>query len=73
MNVFLRKFLDTGEILEMIYISEKGEITHRKIKVLEISSETIRAFCMLRHKQRIFKLENILSIGLVLKNYYKGA
>jgi predicted DNA-binding transcriptional regulator YafY len=73
MNVLLKRALDTGEVLEMIYLSEKGEISQRKIRVLEISAGSIRAFCMLRSKQRVFKLTNILSIGPVRPKYQRGA
>jgi predicted DNA-binding transcriptional regulator YafY len=73
MNVLIKRALETGEVLEMIYMSEKGELSQRKINVLEISKGSIRAYCMLRHKQRIFKLTNILSIGPVRKRFNQGA
>jgi len=73
MNVLLKRAVETGEMLEMIYLSEKGELSQRKIKVLAFSNESIRAFCMLRHKQRVFKSANILSIGPVRKHYHRGA
>lgn len=73
MNALLRRALETGEVLEIIYISEKGELTQRKIKVLSISDGSVRAFCLLRHKQRIFKLSNILSIGPVQNRKRRGA
>ena len=73
MNVLLKRALETGEVVEMIYMSEKGELSQRRIRVLEVSSGSIRAFCLLRNKQRVFKAANILSIGPIRKNYYKGA
>ena len=73
MKVLLKKSLETGEVLEMIYLSERGELYQRRIKVLDISSGKIRAFCFLRNKQRIFKISNILSIGPAKKKYNRGA
>ena len=73
MNVLLKRALETSEVHEMIYMSEKGELSKRRIRVLEISSESIQAFCLLRNKQRVFKLSNILSIGPIRKHYHKGA
>jgi predicted DNA-binding transcriptional regulator YafY len=73
MNVLLNRALQTGEVLEMIYMSEKGEISQRRIRVLSISFGSIRAFCMLRHKQRVFKFANILSIGPAQPKYRRGA
>jgi predicted DNA-binding transcriptional regulator YafY len=73
MNCLLNRAAETGGLIEMIYISEKGELSQRKIKVFEVSSDSISAFCLLRHQKRIFKRANILSIGPVKNNYYRGA
>jgi predicted DNA-binding transcriptional regulator YafY len=73
MNVLIKKAAETGEVLEMIYMSEKGVLSQRRIKILELSAGSIRAFCLLKRRQRIFKLENILSIGPVHKKYKWGA
>ncbi|MBO0962457.1 hypothetical protein J1P26_22445 [Neobacillus sp. MM2021_6] len=73
MNVLLDRAVETGEVLEMIYLSDKGEISQRRIRILEISIGSFRAFCLLRSKQRTFKLSNILSIGPVRKKYQRGA
>ncbi|EIJ77541.1 hypothetical protein MGA3_17627 (plasmid) [Bacillus methanolicus MGA3] len=51
----------------MIYLSNKNEISQRKIKVVDISSNTFRAYCFTRRQPRIFKISNVLSIGLVRK------
>lgn len=65
MNGLLERACEAGEILELIYISDKKEITYRKIKVLKISTESVRAYCFTRNQQRSFKFTNILSIGPV--------
>jgi predicted DNA-binding transcriptional regulator YafY len=72
MKGILTRAFESGELLEMIYQSDKGEISQRKIKVLKVSTKNIIAFCYLRHKPRLFKLDNILSIGPFRKNK-KGA
>lgn len=73
MNVLLRRALESGEVLEMIYISDKGEISQRRVKVLGISDSSITAYCMLRNKRRTFKLANILSIMPIRKRHKVGA
>lgn len=65
MNGLLKRSLESGEILEMIYLCNKNEISQRKIKVIEIYADTFRAFCFSRRQSRIFKKSNVLSIGLV--------
>jgi len=58
--------------IEMIYMSDKGKITQRIIKVLEINEQNFIAYCYLRHTKRTFKTSNILSIGLI-RSHRKGA
>lgn len=67
MNGLLKRALDTGQILEMIYMTDKGELSQRKVKVIKISPGAIKAYCFLRKQQRSFKVENILSMGPVRK------
>ncbi len=46
---------------EIIYLSEKGEISHRIILVKELNMTYCRAYCTSKHAVRTFKLKNILS------------
>ena len=48
--------------LEMVYISSRGDMSQRMIRVLEVREDTILAFCLVRRKVRTFKRENILSV-----------
>lgn len=73
MNGLLERALESGEVLEMIYLSEKSEISQRRISVVDVSPGIIKAYCFLRKKQRSFKRSNILSIGPVKKKYERGA
>jgi predicted DNA-binding transcriptional regulator YafY len=69
MNSLLKRSLESGETLEMIYLSNNNEISQRKIKVIEIYAETFRAYCFTRRQPRIFKISNVLSIGPVRKRF----
>jgi predicted DNA-binding transcriptional regulator YafY len=64
--------LSTKQPLEIIYLSDKGEISQRAIVVEEIQKDKIVAFCKLRNQYRIFKIENILSIGIAKKKGRKA-
>ena len=65
-NHILKASYDRNLIITIIY--QKGnEITRRNIKVVEITCDSIKAFCYLRNQVRIFKMENILSAS-----FYKG-
>lgn len=63
MKGIIWRALQTGQTLEMIYISRNNKITHRYIKIVKIGSHSILAFCFEKRKLRTFKLDNILSIA----------
>ncbi|MCJ8009475.1 WYL domain-containing protein [Lederbergia wuyishanensis] len=73
MKRLLAESLRSGIKLEMIYLSDKKVVTQRTIKVLAIGESTFKAFCYLRREERLFKLENILSITVPRKKYFRGA
>jgi predicted DNA-binding transcriptional regulator YafY len=54
--------------VEIMYISNNGQVSQRTISIKDINETTLRAYCHLRKTQRVFKLENILSI-----NYKRAA
>ncbi|WP_423409755.1 hypothetical protein AABM38_07110 [Heyndrickxia sp. MSNUG] len=71
MNNLLLKSLKTNQPVEMIYISANNEITHRKIVVKELYGSYFKAFCFLRNDNRMFRLENILSVMPEKHKYLK--
>jgi predicted DNA-binding transcriptional regulator YafY len=62
MNGLLLRSLEEKLPLEVIYLSEKQEISQRKMIIKEINNNTVRAYCLLRHQVRTFRLDNILSV-----------
>ncbi|MGM0903041.1 MAG: hypothetical protein ACQEXB_18330 [Bacillota bacterium] len=72
MNGILKRALESGQVLEMIYISEKGEISQRKVRIMNITPGSFKAYCFLKRQQRTFKISNVLSVGPV-KNINQGA
>ena len=69
MKYIIRKHMEEKVPLEIIYLSENGKITQRRIEVLEVYPGYIRAFCFLRRTKRTFKTENILSARLIKSRY----
>lgn len=63
MKGILLRALDSRLKMEMIYMSNNNEITHRTIRVLSVGIDSFTAYCYLRNKQRTFLIKNILSIG----------
>ncbi|NHM32999.1 WYL domain-containing protein [Neobacillus terrae] len=62
MNGLLLRSLEEKLPLEVIYLSEKQQISQRKMIIKEINNNTVRAYCLLRHQVRTFRMENILSV-----------
>ncbi|HAQ07545.1 MAG TPA: hypothetical protein DCR24_08515 [Bacillus bacterium] len=60
-SLLIRSFKENRPV-EMIYLSGNNEITHRKVIVKELNASYFKAFCFLRNDNRLFKIENILSV-----------
>lgn len=67
MRGILQRALIQHTPIEIIYISQSGILTQRLIKVYEINEHTIKAYCLLRHKKRTFKIDSILSADVPRK------
>ncbi|MDR4317907.1 Uncharacterised protein [Niallia circulans] len=65
MKGLLKRAVMNGEVLEMIYLNTKEEISQRRIKVIKLNEESFSAYCFTRNQQRTFKISNILSVGPV--------
>lgn len=58
--------LNASKDKDCFIIYMKGnEITQRKIRVMEVTEDYVRAWCYLRNEPRLFRKENILSASLV--------
>ncbi|MBG9585607.1 hypothetical protein [Cytobacillus firmus] len=72
MDGLLLRAQESGEQLEMIYQNGTGEISQRSVKILEVQSDSVKAYCFLRKMPRVFRKDNILSIG-PMRKHRKGA
>lgn len=60
--LYLFKFsLEQKSPIELIYMKEDGEVSHRTVIVRKIYGDRIATFCMKKQTPRTFKLDNILS------------
>ena len=50
-----------GHVVEIIYVSDSGRITQRKIRIKSIENGIVRAYCLQQRGPRVFKIENILA------------
>lgn len=59
--------MKANQLSEMIYMKHNGEISKRRVKVLNISKDSFQAYCFLRGTKRIFKIENVLAFVPILQ------
>ncbi len=53
--------MSIGQTIEIIYLDKLGEITQRRIEILDIRNGCVRATCLSVHAPRVFLLSNILA------------
>ncbi len=51
-----------NESLDMIYMANDGQISKRRIRVLQVGEVSFRAYCFLRKSNRTFKIDNVLAL-----------
>ncbi|MCD5323549.1 MULTISPECIES: hypothetical protein [Pontibacillus] len=67
MEGLLIKAKETRSILEMIYLSKEGQLSQRRIRIMNVDEEWILAYCYNKKKVRKFNRSSILSIGPLRK------
>lgn len=63
----IRRHMENGEPLEVIYMDGQNKITQRKITVFRCEGQYVTVYCHTRKKKRIFRLDHILSAQPVRK------
>lgn len=61
MNIILKRALLEGRPVEIIYMTKKGILTQRLIRVIDLDGKLVKAYCLLRNSKRTFQIDNILS------------
>lgn len=62
MKESLLKAMRYGQIVDVMYISKRGEVTKRPIKVLKLNGESFQAYCFLRNTKRTFLIDSVLAL-----------
>ncbi|WP_225986209.1 transcriptional regulator [Psychrobacillus glaciei] len=61
MRINILKYLYRGQLADMIYMKNRGEMTKRRVKIVSVEDTTFKVYCFLRNTKRTFKIENILA------------
>ena len=59
--------MEKNQVVEMIYLSNSGQISQRRINILKVNETSVVAYCLLRKTHRTFSYNNILSFVPVIQ------
>ena len=68
----LRRYMSTGQNVEIIYLDRNGKTSKRTLKLYAVDEQSVKAYCMSRCAPRVFKVESILAVYPVT-NAKRGA
>lgn len=63
----LVKSMNYKELLDMMYMANDGQISKRRIRVIDVGEVSFRAYCFLRKSHRTFANDNVLALVPVTK------
>ncbi|MEK3955357.1 transcriptional regulator [Psychrobacillus sp. FSL K6-1464] len=61
MRINLMKCMERNQLVELMYMDSKGNISQRRVKVLRIQGDTFQVFCFMRNAKRTFIMNNVLA------------
>lgn len=61
MRINLMKCMERNQLVELMYMDSKGNISKRRVKVLKIQGDTFQVFCFKRNAKRTFIIDNVLA------------
>ncbi|GAB7389011.1 hypothetical protein BSNK01_28490 [Bacillaceae bacterium] len=62
----LQRYLANGTPVDIIYLDRAGRFSKRRLRLLEIVGNHIRAYCYTRRAPRTFAISNILAVQPVM-------
>lgn len=66
MRINLMKCMERNQLVELMYLDSKGNISKRRVKILKIQGDTFQGFCFKRNAKRTFIIENVLAFVPVI-------
>lgn len=62
----LQRAVSRHQDIQIIYMGSAGQTTQRTIRPLGISGGKLKAYCLTRRAPRVFLIDNILAVQLVI-------
>lgn len=63
----LFKCMHKSRLAELIYMSQDGKITKRRVKVYKVDEQHFQGYCLLRRATRTFNHNNVLALVPVIE------
>jgi len=60
-RIKLKKCMERNQLVELMYMDSKGNISQRRVKVLKIKGDAFQVFCFKRNAKRTFIINNVLA------------
>ncbi|KQU59901.1 hypothetical protein [Rossellomorea sp. RS05] len=70
MDYLMRKAIEEGTPLKIIYIDRQSRLSERIITIEAITPTHVRAYCYTKRALRMFRRENILSAEMIRDRKY---
>lgn len=67
MRILLEKYFSRDQIVEIMYFSKAGEVSKRRVKIINIQDDAFQGYCFKRNAKRTFLIENVLACVPVVK------
>lgn len=61
-GTYVLKCMIYHQLADILYLSDQGIPTKRRIKFLQIKGDCVQAYCYLRNATQLFKIKNILAL-----------
>ena len=61
MHINLMKCMERNQLIELMYMDSKGNISKRRVKVLKFQGTTFQALCFKRNAKRTFIIDSVLA------------
>lgn len=61
MRINLMKCMERNQLVELMYMDSKGNISQRRVKVLNIKGDSFQVFCFKRNAKRTFIINSVLA------------
>lgn len=61
MRINLMKCMERNQLVELMYMDSKGNISQRRVKILKIKGDAFQVFCFKRNAKRTFIIDSVLA------------